>query len=274
MIQMFDSSELWKAIGYDNVSGELTDNCRVVMERTIDSSPKFLESHSEIDDIIQFLPFSSEWDQAQWIAKEIVKNLKEDELRTSDIMVIHPDPFTAKTSFGPIRDLLFNEGINSSIAGVTSSPDEFVSDNSVTFTSIYRAKGNEAAMVYVMSADFCNTHPNLQKKRNTLFTAMTRTKAWVRVCGVGAVFSALSLEYEKVKSNNFTLDFIYPDEDARKNMKIVNKDMSKQEIEKSKEANISASSLANMITSGEISIDNIPEHLRKNLANLLLGNSN
>jgi superfamily I DNA and RNA helicase len=216
IVQMFDSPELWKAIGYENIKGELADNTRVVMARTIESSPKFLHEHSDIEDIIQFNSFEGVIEQADWIANQIIKNLKEDELKPSDIMVIHPDPFNAKSGFGPVRKRLFDAGIISSIAGVTSSPDEFISDGSVTFTSIYRAKGNEAAMVYVMSAEYCNSYPNLHQKRNTLFTAMTRTKAWVRVSGVGPNFISLSQEYEQVKNNDFTLDFTYPDEEARK----------------------------------------------------------
>jgi superfamily I DNA and RNA helicase len=43
-------------------------------------------------------------------------------------------------------------GINSSLAGVSSSPDVFFENDLVTFTGIFRAKGNEAAMIYIINA--------------------------------------------------------------------------------------------------------------------------
>ena len=69
-----------------------------------------------------------------------------------------------------------------------TTPDVFFAENeeSVAFTGIYRAKGNEAAMVYVINSDLCyDSTFELAKKRNQLFTAITRSKAWVRVLGVG-----------------------------------------------------------------------------------------
>ena len=43
-------------------------------------------------------------------------------------------------------------GINSNLAGVTTIADIFTEPGTVTFTGIFRAKGNEAAMVYVINA--------------------------------------------------------------------------------------------------------------------------
>ena len=146
-----------------------------------------------------------------WVASEIEKNLRDDELRADDIIVINPDPITTKDAVASIRKILYDKGIQSHVAGVDSSPDVFFdTDNeSVAFTGIYRAKGNEAAMVYVINAHDCFQADDINmlnsdnaKIRNRLFTAMTRSKAWVRVVGIGSQMDDLKAEYEKVKEKS------------------------------------------------------------------------
>lgn len=141
-------------------------------------------------------------------------------------MIIHPNALTARDKFGLARYKLYEEGINSNLAGVTISPDDFSQDDSVTFTSIFRAKGNEAPMVYVINADYCAQGMGLATKRNILFTAMTRTKAWLRVLGVGPSMQILEDEFQEVKRNDFSLSFVYPTEEQRQHLRIVNRDVS------------------------------------------------
>lgn len=265
LIQMFDYAPLWEEIGYKSILGEIVEGEPVRLTRTPETSPTFLEDHSDIDDLINFNTFPSSEAQASWIVSEIEKNLNEDELRPSDIMVIHSDPRTTRTAVGEIRDMLMQKGIKSDIAGVTASPDVFTSDDSITFTSIYRAKGNEAAMVYVVNAELCSEGFGLSTKRNILFTAMTRTKAWLRVCGIGAAMDSLKKEFTTAKDNKFSLEFIYPTEDQRKRMRVVNRDMS--ELEKTTRKNVkqNAKNLVAALTSGEITLDELDEETTQQL---------
>ena len=62
----------------------------VTLARTEDSSPKFLEEHSPIDDLIQFVRLENKEEQLEWVAKEIQKNLNDDDLCHNDILVISP----------------------------------------------------------------------------------------------------------------------------------------------------------------------------------------
>lgn len=229
LVQMFDNKELWEDVGYKVKEGELNDGKPVVLKRDNDSSPAFLENHSPIDDLIQFKSFKDETEQNQWLINAIKQNLKEDELRLDDIIVINPDPLTTRKKAAPIRTDLYQEGIPSHIAGVDTSPDIFFTNESIVFTGIYRAKGNEAAMVYIINAQDCYSSYNeneIAALRNRLFTAITRSKAWVRVLGVGTEMEKLTLEYEKVKNNNFELNFVYPTSQERERMNIINRDMS------------------------------------------------
>ena len=115
------------------------------------------------------------------------------------------------------------------MAGVTTTPDVFFEENAIVFTGIYRAKGNEAAMIYVINGQECFKGSELDKKRNILFTAMTRSKAWIRVLGYGPNMKKLEEEFNRIKVNNFSLNFTYPTEEERNKMKLVNRDMSQAE---------------------------------------------
>lgn len=273
LVQMFEQKSLWQDIGYTVTEGELKDLEHVVLARTENSSPYFLESHSEIDDLILFRTFSSPQEQNQWVAEQIVKNLREDDLRPDDIIVINPNPLNTREKVGPIRALLYEAGIQSHIAGVDSSPDVFFdSENeSVAFTGIFRAKGNEAAMVYVINADDCYQSPQLAflnsdnaKRRNRLFTAITRSKAWVRVVGVGSDMKRLQEEYERVKENDFTLSFVYPDESQRKRLNIVNRDVSSAEMENIAKRRQSMGDLLADLESGRIYVEDLgAEHIAR-----------
>jgi len=221
---LFDNPQLWQDIGYEVEEGELKSGEFVKLIRTSKTSPKFLEEHSSIDDIINLKSFDNNQEQFEWLVEQIEKNLKEDELRCQDIMVIHPLAKNASDVFGKAREMLFTKNINSHLAGSTSSPDEFFQENSIAFTQIYRAKGNEAAMVYFINAQECLSGSQIASNRNILFTAMTRSKAWLRVIGYGANMQALEREFQEIKSRNFALEFTYPTPEELQQMKKVYRD--------------------------------------------------
>ncbi len=272
LIQMFDNPMLWTDVGYTVVSGELEDDKRVVLQRTPDTSPMFLEDHSKVDDLITFIPFRSEEEQTNWLVGAIKKNLEEDELRADDIVVINPDPRTTRTNVGPIRRRLFAMGINSHLAGVDTDPDTFfqLDQESITFTGIFRAKGNEAGMVYIINSQDCHSSaPNLASIRNQLFTAMTRSKAWIRVLGFGAEMQELIREYEKLKASNFELDFTYPNAEQRKQLRIVHRDMTVDERNRLENRQRSLADLVGDLQSGHLHVEDIDQDLLTKLKELL-----
>lgn len=273
LVQIFENKDLWFDIGYQENDGEIEDGKFVTLSRTSKSSPEFLEMHSPVDDLIQFEVFETFEEQTAWLVAEIQRNLSEDELIPDDIVVINPDPLKTKDAVGEARMRLMQLGINSNLAGVTTIADVFSEPGTVTFTGIYRAKGNEAAMVYVINAQDCigvNLIPgHVALVRNRLFTAMTRSKAWVRVLGVGDSMAALKEEFQKTKAENFALHFRYPTEEERKTMKMVNRDMSKAELERSAKRRNNFADIIASLESGESLIEDYPPELVERLQALL-----
>jgi superfamily I DNA and RNA helicase len=273
LVQIFDHHQLWEEVGYKVANGKLVDDSDVTLARTENSSPLFLENHSPVDDLIQFHYFNSKKEQARWLADSIKYNLKEDELRSDDIIVINPDPFSTKSEVGLPRRLLFEDKINSHLAGVDTSPDIFFdTDNeSITFTGIYRAKGNEAGMVYIINAQDCYSAAlrNIASVRNRLFTAMTRSKAWVRVLGVGENMQQLMKEFEQVKGNKFQLNFHYPTKNQRKYLNIVNRDMTETERRRVEKKKSDVTQLIDDLESGRVYPEDLGTDKLKRLKALL-----
>ncbi|MBF0161980.1 MAG: ATP-binding domain-containing protein [Magnetococcales bacterium] len=260
LVQMFDNKTLWREVGYFVADGALDDGCDVTLERRAESSPRFLEEHSPLEDLLQFYCFSSAEEQAAWVTKAIQENLQTDELRPDDIVVINPNPLTTRSAVGPIRTMLLEAGIDSHLAGVDSSRDSLFDPNgeSVAFTGIHRAKGNEAGMVYILNAQECyGSFGNVTTLRNRLFTAITRSKAWVRVLGFGTGMQRLQQEFQQVKEHAFTLRFRYPNEEERRFLRIVNRDRTEDERRRAHENSDAVARLLGEMEAGRL----LPEDL-------------
>lgn len=273
LVTMFRDKELWKDVGYKVESGTLEFGKEVILKRDNDSSPEFLTNRVSVDDLIKFKKFDSYEEQLEAIADEIQENLNNDELSYRDIVVIHPNALKAKNDFGPLRNLLFQRGIQSHIAGVNTSPDHFFIDDSIAFTSIYRAKGNEAAIVYVMNSNYCFDSPELIKKRNILFTAITRSKGWVRVYGVGSQMNGLIEEFDKVKKNNFKLNFKYPTIKEMEKLNVLHRDLSEADKRAIEESDRDVKSLVTKLANKEIHIEDLSPETINQLREFLNDNS-
>ena len=272
LVQMFDHPALWEAVGYRVRDGELHENAEVTLYRTNETSPKFLEDHSTVDDLVRFKSFGSEIKQAEWLAAEIQKNLRKGDLHHSDIMVINPDPLSTRKKVGVMRARLLDKGIQSHLAGVDTDPDVFYEPDSasVTFTGIHRAKGNEAAMVYIVNADDCQSAAfQLASIRNRLFTAITRSKAWVRVLGVGGRMNDLMREYEELKAKQFQLVFRYPSAEERARLRVVHRDMTEAERRGVEGGNRNLNDLIRWMEHGDVLVEDLDEAALEKLEALL-----
>ncbi|RKX63668.1 MAG: helicase [Thermodesulfobacteriota bacterium] len=275
LVQFFDQPQLWFDVGYQIESGKLRAGNHVTLFRPKETSPEYLENHSDIDDLIIFRAFKTKEEQAQWVANEIEKNLKEDELLFNDIIVINPIAVTTQKEVSLIRENLLKKGINNHIAGELNA-DVFFKGDSIAFTGINRAKGNEVPMVYIINAQDCYSgaylNRDLIRRRNILFTAITRSKSWVRVVGVGDNMQKLIEEYNAIKQNSFKLSFIYPTEEEISRLNIIHRDISDKEWnERTREVRTLESLLqiVNRIKKGEAYIEDYPEEYQPILKELL-----
>ena len=218
LIQHFDVPSRWREVGYVPVSGRLDPGEEVTIRRSENSYPEYFGESLQSDDIILSEAFRSPSQQAEWIASSIEKNLTHDQLEHDDILIVLPDPRTSRSTARVIMRALNRRGIQAHLVGVSSGTDEVFQSNSIALAHIFRSKGNEAAIVYIADSHLCFRGPNIIRLRNILFTAITRSRAWVRLTGLGRYMTELQAEIQRVFDNSFSLRFVIPDEQQLEEM--------------------------------------------------------
>jgi superfamily I DNA and RNA helicase len=265
LVQHFDSPNLWSDVGYEVVAGDLALGAPVDLRRREASTPEFFQRLLTPADAISFQLFQTEFEQDRWIASEIATNVGEDELEPSDILIVLPDPRVAKSRAQSIQRQLSKHKLDSHVVGVSWTGDEVFKPESVALAHIYRAKGNEAPMVYVVDADHYAGATGAISKRNGLFTAITRSRAWVRVTGLESGASDLQQEFEAVVSNNFHLRFRIPTRGEIDELRQIHRDRTEEEARLQKGLEDALRGLA----SGEVDPRLLPSDLRERLSDLL-----
>lgn len=257
IVQMFDNPNSWNDIGYICKSGTIQNGKHVHLKRKESTVPSYFEKLLDIDKSVIFKTFDSREEERIWLKDQILFNLEKDEVNPEDIMIIIPDIFEFKNEYYEITKVLgqFNFGIHS--PGIVSSSEKFFEKNSIAVSNIYRAKGNEAAIVYLIGAEYCNSNFISHIRRNILFTALTRSKGWVRVTGVGTKMESLENEFNIIKENSFQLKFRYPTEAELEDIITLN--------DKENSSRKHQRQLLEKLFNNEISIDEIPNELKENI---------
>jgi superfamily I DNA and RNA helicase len=268
LVQFFDNPTLWGEVGYEVVNGEFSPGKQVSLKRGDHSYPSYFADLLTPQDSIQWNQFTSPDLQAEWVAKQIETNLTEDELKHTDILIIVPDAISSKTVAARMIEALDKYAIPAHLAGVNTSVDRLYQEQSVAISSIYRAKGNEAAMVYILNSEYAIQPFQGVRARNILFTAMTRSRAWVRVCGCGDRMAALAAELQMVVTNHFELRFNVPTPKELEKIRRIHRDMSDAELAKRKSVLQGAEQFLEMVESGELPPEALPERFRRRLASV------
>ena len=258
-VQMFDELKLWENIGYQRIGGKLSHGSHVVLQRKAESTPEYFIQLLKPKECIKAKVFESVEDQYNWVAKQIKKNIEDDELDPDDILVIFPDAYHANKEYIEFRKFLNQLNIDSLLAGVDTDRDTFRIADFVSCSSIYRAKGNEAPMVYVLNANHCAEGYELIKLRNTLFTAITRSRAWIRICGHGERMKLIDKEIKQCIDKDYTLDFKLPTKKELESIRRINRERTQEEVKNLTVAQNSIKQLIEGFEKGDLDSELIPE---------------
>lgn len=258
-LQTFDDPGIWRAIGYSVVEGQLDFGRHVTIERKSSANPEYFERLLTPEDSISIASFTSKELQYKWVAEQISININNDELDPDDILVILPEAYSSRSEYALLSKYLRANGVQSFLAGVNSSQDTFRMSGYVTCSGIYRAKGNESPMVYIVNSEYCMLGPEVIKQRNILFTAITRSRAWVRICGVEDSFSLLEKEFSQCKNNNFRLNFKYPTVKEMQEIRKLNRERTEEERATAIKAKNNIDELISMIEKDGLNSDMVPE---------------
>lgn len=228
LVQMVENADHWTDLGYVFKQGEFIEGSTIIVERPEENSPTSIDGWS--DSVVVAKSFENYADEIDTVVSAIVEDIKAQKLQPEDILVICADDKNCRSYFNDITEGLYSQGIatNNTQANKYSIGD-FSMDGRVTLSTVHKAKGNEAYSVYVVGADAPFKNQNI-RARNLLFTAMTRTKAWLFISGVGSHAKLLAREIESAISNYPNLIFTYP---SPKDLAVMKRDIQRgDELEK------------------------------------------
>lgn len=212
IVNMIEDIKVWESIGYEVVDGKLKYGSYVKLDRK--------QTYSNlISDPIRFKKFSTSNEQYEYVTNEIKNLIENEEVLAEDILIIDLDEKNIKSNSSKFKEIFytslsenvkfFNNGewINSINVVDKDNPKLFKLENTIAYTTIYRAKGNEANIVFILNSDAISSLESTS--RNSLFTAMTRSKFLVYILDSNSS-TKYDEEIQKVIENGYTLEFIYP----------------------------------------------------------------
>lgn len=247
IVQMITNSDYWHDIGYEIKSGVLEEGRWLKIERPIENSLTSVSSKFSMDEIIQIEKFDGYSLEIANIAKRISDDIKQG-LLPEDVLVVCVDDRNASTYLRDIQIRLSRDykiGSNN-IHADKYSTKEFQIDDRVTLSTVHKAKGNEAYSVYVVGAEALFSIDPTIKERNILFTAMTRSKGWLYISGVGETMDLLINEIKLAKDKFPNLEFKYP---SLTDLSIMERDIKDEAIRKSRSKKMIEDALLNLTPS-------------------------
>lgn len=246
ILQMPGSSSVWEAIGYVTDS-PIIEGKKAVLYRTAETSPELLKVEKE--DIIKFFCYDNTAAMNKALLNMIREDLEEQQLLPRDFIIIDMDTYDYNKNCMSLVNL--QSHVNKITAyddemeyhqdqesykyylhpAGAAAPEDFFREDSIVYSSVRRAKGNEAFMVYIVNAQKCVNSLQRRTDRNGLFTAITRSKGWVRVLGCGEDMEILNQEFEEIKNHDFKLYFAeYPDKEKQKEIFLNNREVADKDV--------------------------------------------
>lgn len=215
MLRGITTKEGWRNIGYEVLDGNFRIGEDITLYRPAINSPNMIASLSK-EPVIQLETYDTEEHEIASLVKHLTENIKEDMLTLhKQILIV----VLNKSYIPSLIKVLEQNGFNYYVAseakknhysGYAKKPEKFWENNAITISTVQRAKGNEADVVYVLGAHTVATKEDDMNKRNQLFVALTRARGWVTLSGVeGEKTTPFYDEIRKVLACDGTYRFTY-----------------------------------------------------------------
>ncbi|SIS19205.1 nuclease-related domain-containing DEAD/DEAH box helicase [Natronorubrum thiooxidans] len=223
-VQAITTQPGWENLGYKIVDGDFRRTGEDIrIRRPKQNSPHPLSEHDEARPFVRFSAAETKREEIELIGESISRDINDHGLAPEQIMVILLDRQTQKEADEPTDHLdeVTDDGIGFNRVWEGES-SVFAVDDEVTVTRINRAKGNEAAMVYISGLehiDDVSSGQSLVQRRNQAFVAMTRTRGWCHVTGTGScdAFSEIRAVVDDVTADEPEMVFPAPDPQSLEN---------------------------------------------------------
>lgn len=211
-VQMLERAASWRALGYDPGESIFEAGRNVVIQRPGENSPNVItQVYSGNRPTIAIKQFSSRQEELQAVADAIANDVNAQGVSPQNIVVISLDSINAKSYMADLQGRLHGHGIGSTIPGLFDDSSEFAETGFVTLSTVHRAKGNEAPVIYIVAFERLWDYVNEVNFRNRAFTSISRSKGWLWISGVGQQMNYVAGELGKVIKDLPSFQFVFPD---------------------------------------------------------------
>ncbi len=225
VLQRLENNSHWQDLGFAVEEGDSSDNSKMVISRPHENSPIKTNEYFK-EETVKLKIFDDIDKECKFVSDSIVSDIKVENLRPDDICVIGLDGKHIKGYFDRIQQYLAEEGIPVfNLLNVSSNNTTFNVDDHVTLSTLNKAKGNEAGMVYIVGAEYAFLRKDYIIDRNKIFTAITRSKGWVTLTGFDKLV-VCEQELNKLKQKDYK--FVFPQPTKNKTRTIL-RGMNKQQ---------------------------------------------
>jgi superfamily I DNA and RNA helicase len=205
--------EEWAALGY-KMTGDWQLGNQITLTREA-NSPNIISELWQ-GEMICFERFPSRQQELTVLGQKLQQNITDEQLQSDReiLIIVLGSAYEANTLLKHTATFLINQGIkiylpsqrtyNCIDPAQQDNPNQFWYPGAITLSTIHRAKGQEADLVYLVGLDRIAESDNISL-RYQLFTALTRTRAWVNISGVGDY--ALYQELTELIQNGDRLTF-------------------------------------------------------------------
>ena len=187
LIQIPSTPDVWASIGYQSETPIIPGN-EATLYRPKETSPDYLNANT--DELIEVINCEDLDNQFEILVSKIENDLKEEYLIDTDLMIIDMDSIGHEENRVKLKTFIEEKSLdikfNVHLAGA-SSPEDFFRPNSdpisIVYTSINRAKGNEAYQVYIINAQKCiNTFSAIRPERQYTFLLYDKSIMQIEYC--------------------------------------------------------------------------------------------
>lgn len=214
--QMIDNQSSWESFGYEILEGSLKPGEPTIINRPAENSPNRIgEIYTGKYKFIDVRVAEDQKAELKQVADEIANLVQVEGVRPEHIIVTSLKA-RPKEMFMNLQRLLHYRNVDSSIPGLVQSAWAFGIEDKVTLSTIRRVKGNEAPIVFIVGFESLYDYVDQIENRNKAFTALSRSKGWLRISGVGSDMTRAKREIDAILADNGRLCFDFPDmEDVR-----------------------------------------------------------
>lgn len=218
----------WVAIGYavnKPTTPTLKEGDVVEIERperfSKNTLEKILKEKGLADaQLVSFKSYPDGFAEYRAVARNIHHLITKQDIAPEQIVVISLASANLADIFTMIRQELDFLGIKSITPGFIEATDMFQEEGFVTLVTPFRAKGNEANIVFVIDAQHAVNNASL-RSRNAVFVSITRSRGYCYVSGHGPRIDALKVEYDSILRDYPKFKFTFPNKEELSRRRVI-----------------------------------------------------